>query len=1355
MRLHSTRSAPIFRMVLTVEMLMLFSLSVELGAQARDIPFSRLSTEHGLPQATVNCVLQDPLGFIWLGTQDGLVRYDGHEMRIYKFDPTDSSSLPSSWILALAEDPSGDLWVGTQGGGIARWLRHSDAFERLDLGPGLGEGGRSSISVRSLTLDRRGNLWVGTFQNGLIQRTPQGLVTDFRSNPEGQDAPMGSLSDDRIRALLEDRDGNLWIGSLGGLDVVSAESLQAMHGDVSAKPVFESFRHSTSDPRSLPSDQVYALLEDQEGSLWIGTKAGLARRPSPSTQPAAGFDRFLHDPARADGLPGPWVTDLLVDGSERLWVATDHGLSLYRDGVFDTYRHDPEDPMSLPSDRVLDLFEDAGGVMWVGTQGGGVAKWHPRAWLFEHFRKGDGSGELSSNAVFAVSEDTDGRLYVGTLGAGVDVLDRESGEVTRFRHDPDVPTSLGGDRVTALFHDRRGDLWVGTLGRGLSRKRAGYRGFEVFRFQPGAADALGDDDISSILEDRYGFLWIATHGGGLARMDPQRQGFTSYRHDPERRSSLSNDHLNTLALGPDGSLWIGTFGGGLNRLDAGRKTFFHHRYNPANPTSLADDKVFALHVDSDGILWVGTAVGLSRLDPGSEPGRFRHYFERDGLPNSSVWGIQSDTRGRLWISTNRGLARFDPATETFRTFERMHGLQADEFNLGAHFASSTGELLFGGVNGLSLFDPLEVEAPIYVPPVVVTSFSKIGEAARFDRGFLDHREISLKSRDYFFTVELAVLDFLAPEKHRFSYQLEGLDKGWVELGNRRSVTFTNLDAGSYRLRLRGSNGEGVAGDEMVMGIRVAPPPWASGWAYGLYALVAVLGVSGFLRVQDRRVRRERQVAERERTINHELRKVDRIRDEFLANTSHELRTPLYGIGGLAEQLLDDPVVGASPGARAHLRTIVAGSRRLTSLVNDILDFSELRRGTLKLHPKSVDIHAAVDVVMALTRPLIGEKDLVLKNEVDPELPSVLADEDRVQQILHNLLGNAVKFTPAGCVKVTAERGRDQLEIRVSDTGIGISADHQEKIFEAFEQEDGSTRRRFGGTGLGLAVSRQLVELSGGTIHVYSAPGHGSTFTFTLPEAPKPADPADDRQAGSPLVSKGRYTMPPEEVWVALDSAEPARWDPLITSRSARILIVDDEPINRQVLSSHLSGAGFELTLCSSGTEALESFGNVGGPPFDLILLDLMMPGMSGYEVCREIRRQYGRDQLPVMLLTAKAQLSDRLAGFQEGANDYLIKPVAKRELIARVSAQLELLWVRRNLEEVVEQRSTMVDQLSKLLPICASCKKIRDDNGAWQHIEVYLQRQSGTKVTHGLCTGCAGQMLAEIKVSDQEARQDH
>ncbi len=1172
---------------------------VPLRAQTPAVRFEHLSVEAGLSHSAVLDIEQDRFGFLWLGARNGLNRYDGYRFRVFQHDPEDPTSLSAGIVFALVEDRQGELWIGTRNG-LNRFHRAEERFIRYPHDP---EDPRSLSSdyVLAIFEDHTGSLWVGTAE-GLNRRGPDGTFVRYLHDP----ADERSLSDSRILALAEDREGRLWVGSNGGLDLFDRRSATFRH-----------FRHDPADPRSLSDNRVRAIREDASGDLWVGTVRGLNRLDgAASGRETETFTRYRHGPVdlATEGI----LELVLDREGELWVGTLNAGLIRIPRGAGPPiqYRHDAADSWSLSGDRVLSIFEDQSGILWAGTYVG-LNKYHRRREQFAIYRREPGRAQsLTDSNISAILEDRSGVLWVGTWDKGLNRLDRERGTVVHYQPDGVVPPegdkwgnppegdkwgnppegdkwgesrSLPDDTVQALCEDRSGALWVATWG-GLARLDPARGTFTVYRHDPEDPSSLDSDAVVSVYQDRRGQIWAGTTRG-LSRFEPTSESFVRYRLggalDPGVKAILE-DHAGTL--------WLGSRSEGLFHLAAGAaassprrganatesprrganatesprrganatesRDLVNLRHDPDDDDSLSGNAINTLHEDRSGNLWIGTdGTGLDRLDRLPErPARqrFSHYREQDGLASNQVLGILEDDAGHLWLSTSRGLSRLDPRTGTFRNFGIEDGLQSNVFSYRSAFESPRGEMFFGGIHGFNAFFPDQIRTDPFVPPVALTDFRLFNESlpprrldpeSPLEHSILETSEIRLSHRHNVFSLEFAALHYASPQRNRYAYRLEGFDSGWTMTdGSRRLATYTNLDAGSYRFRVRGGNPDGVWNEEeATVRIVVAPPPWKSRWAYGLYTLAVSAVILGAVRSQKRKL-------ERERAISRRLRQVDQLKDEFLANTSHELRTPLNGITGLAESLIDGAAGEVPEAVKSNLSMIVHSGRRLSHLVGDILDFSKLRHKSLELDLRPVDLRPLVEVVLTLSRPLVGSKELELESSVTVDLPAVAADENRLQQILHNLVGNAVKFTVSGSVAVSAAVEGKRIVVTVADTGIGIPADEQERIFDAFEQADASIEREYGGAGLGLAVTRQLVELHGGEIRVESNPGEGSVFSFALPIAE--AAPETD----GPKVAASR---PPALVAPVPVAAEAPAARPAATTEApagaARILVVDDDP----------------------------------------------------------------------------------------------------------------------------------------------------------------------------------------------------
>ncbi len=1081
------------RHVLLLCGLALLGLLPGLAQAASPMVFRHLAAEDGLSQNTVNAVAQDRQGFIWVATEGGLSRYDGYEVRRYAQRRNDPQSLPGNFVWDLRAGRDGELWLAIKDGGVARLDPATGRFTSFRHDPAKPDS-LSSNTARSVLVDRQGTVWVATIDGGLNALDPRtGRVRRFRHDPARAD----SLSSDRVSALAEDSSGAIWVGTPAGLNrwIPGADR-------------FERYTHDPRNPASLPSDRVKTLHVDRSGMLWVGTlDRGLARRDG------EGFASFLPAEADASALASGDVAAIHEDRAGRLWVGTAAGLHLMDrgSGRFTRFLHEAGDPASLRDDNVLAIFEDRGGLLWVGTRAGGVSRWNPRSWALGHVR----NDVFGGHQPFSIAEADDGRLWVGTLGGGLFRFDPRTGAAlpaaSVFGRSPsDDP------RVMALLRDRSGALWVGTMAGGLVRvgPDGAMRRFGKSDGSPGAANL---EKIMSLHQLRDGRILVGTFGDGIAVIDPVTMRASRLAGAAQPSSPLDRAFVTALAQGEDGTIWAGTDGRGLHAFTVDGRSLGTWSHDPGRPDGLASSTVFALHVDGNGGLWVGTSGGgIDRVE-GSvrEPGsiRFVNYSTADGLSGNSVYGIRPDRDGGLWLSTDRGLTRIETRSRSIKVFHREHGLQGEDFNFGAHLALADGRIAFAGAGGLNLFDPRDVlQATPVGPATVLTRVEVLGQPAKLDAPLARLERLPLGYRDSVLTLEFAALDFTAPQKNSYTHRLVGFSDTWTPATAERRLTYTNLDAGSYVLEVRGANSDGVAGSDVFrLPIIVAPAPWASPMAYAFYVALLLLALWSWHARQQLKLRRaaelaarlEAQVQERTtelRASNAELARLTRAKSDFLARMSHEIRTPMNGIVGMG-QLLTRTRLDERQQRLATSLTSSASS--LMYILNDILDISKVEAGKLTLDLAPMDLATVLGEAADVLASQAHAKRLELSAAPSPDIDCLLmADSLRLRQVILNLLGNAIKFTASGEVAVTAdvlERNADRmtLAIAVRDTGIGMPPAVREKIFDPFEQADETTTTKFGGTGLGLSICRDLVTLMGGTITVDSEVGVGSTFTIRV------------------------------------------------------------------------------------------------------------------------------------------------------------------------------------------------------------------------------------------------------------------
>lgn len=792
------------------------------------LSFDRLGSDEGLPQSTVRAFVQDAVGFMWFGTQDGLVRYDGTRTQVFRPNPTDPTTISSGYITALETDPSGKVWVGTAEDGINLYDPGTEKFTRFVHDANNGAS-LSSEGVTDIHRDKKDRVWLAMSGGGLNQFLPGS--SSFKMFTA---APL----DVAIANIAEDGDGNLWLGTAGG-------ALIRFNPETAASKTFP-----------IGTVAVTAVRVDSKGFVWVGTEGDGVH----VIEPTKGSDvAYRHNPADVKSLSHDGVSAILEDRAGEIWIGTVNGLSRFdrTTRTFTRYNHDPVDPLSLSGPWVIALYEDRGGQVWVGLFVGGISKFDRLRLDFAHHRTG------GVTAVSFFEEKPGGPLWVGTYHGGLYRYDRAARKVTRYVSLGD-PNDLGSvdlksGWIAAIHRDVNGILWFSLIGQGLIAFDPASENFERFTLDPDDADSMPTDTVWGIWEDAQANLWLATWGAGLLKFDPDARADRFTPYTVEDKKGISSNFLYGLYPDPAAKniLWLASAKGGLVRYDITSGTAKSFRNKPDDPASLSSDDVQSIYREpgANGVVWVGThGGGLNRLDPAT--GRSDRFLtSNSGIPNDIIYGILADDDGRLWLSTNGGgLVRFDPKTKKFDAFHARDGVQSDEFGQGAFMKSTTGELFFGGISGFNAFKPKDIATDTYVPTVVLTGFKSFNNPITLPKSISNLSELSLSYSDSF-EISFAALAFAAPRDNRFAYKLEGFDSKWIET-DRPYATYTRLDGGDYTLRVRAANRHGVWNETGVaLKLDVSRPPWKTWWAYTLYGLVVAAGIFGYRQYNRRKIER--------------------------------------------------------------------------------------------------------------------------------------------------------------------------------------------------------------------------------------------------------------------------------------------------------------------------------------------------------------------------------------------------------------------------------------------------------------------------------------------------------------------
>jgi two-component system sensor histidine kinase ChiS len=1032
-------------------------LSSKSFGQPAGFKFDQIGLEQGLSQSTVNAIVQDAQGFMWFGTQEGLNRWDGYSMQVYKNDPTDSQSISDNTVWALLSDRNGDLWIGTELGGLNRYSHLENRFHANRI---RGDDDSSLIENCAVSLfeDAGGNLWIGTRNHGacLFDRSTVGF---HRVLHDRRDTKSGGAD---VWRICEDRDRRCWVGTRQGLYFTTTSRT-----NIKTEPYqWTRVEHDATRPHSLSSSDVRTVYCDRAGVVWVGTWGGGLNRLVSADADAGemSFERFRHDAKDPASIPGDYVASVYEDSKGWLWIGTyDGGLAVYnrQTNAFERYL----------TESVLTVYEDRSGILWVGTVANGVKSFDRRKNRFIHyFDDPNNPNDLNGNNVFSILEDRDGELWIGTWGDGLNRYNRQRTSVTNYRHDPRNEGTIGSNRIFSLAESSDGSIWVAALGGGLSRFQKSSGRFVRYRHDSANPQSIHSDDVSMVYYDRSAdVLWIGYVAGGVSSYHLTRKRFTHYLPDEQHPNGMARGVVSALYSSPRNGLWIGTSTAGLTRV-RGQSI---HRYDLATDATggaadlrrggdgLNNRTVLCIHEGPDGIIWIGTnGGGLNRLDPVTD--LFTYYTTQDGLPNNTVYGILPDRSGKLWMSTNKGLSRFDPKTGQFRNYDRANGLQSNEFNWGAYLASSSGELFFGGVNGFNAFYPEQIEDNEYVPPVYLTVFKVFSEPIALPNPIPNDARIELSYAQNFISFEFVALNYTAPQENQYAYTLDGFDKDWHNVSaQQRYASYTNLDPGEYILRVKASNNDGIWNEEgTAVRIVVSPLFWMTWWFRALAgtSLVAI----GFL-LYRYRVR--------------QLLSMERMRLQIATDLHDDIGTTLTGIA-LYSDLAKQELRSNAFKVTERLDRIAELSRSLLDQMSDIVWF---------IKPEDDSLQNVLLRMSDVAANLFHARGIEHRTTIHGEIGAVnLTMEQRRNLLLiyKEIINNILKHSQATRVQIDVRLNGD----RSGSKGVSFSIIDNGCGFDMGQAKGGH----------GLTNIRSRSARIGAVVSIESSPGRGTRVELSAP-----------------------------------------------------------------------------------------------------------------------------------------------------------------------------------------------------------------------------------------------------------------
>lgn len=1205
-------------------------LSLQAQKQTR---YERLSTASGLSQSSVYKIIQDKQGFLWFATGDGLNRYDGHNFKIYRNDPSDPTTLSGSEIFTVAQDDEGNLWVGTRNSGLNKIELATGKITRITKGPGGQD--LSNSNIPSILNIGKGRMGVAVLGVGY-------LVYDIRTNQviSAESEWKNTIVKEVVR-LFKHSSGTVWMGTRTGYLVSQLNAHSFIPYQFGAN-----------------NNRVRALFETKNGDILVGTDGRGIYRFTPKTQQFKVVFYQASDPLSRQNI----VTSIAKDALQNLWIGTDNGVYKLNGEDFKSYTNIPSNPdpeLGLSSNSVMSLFTDANQNTWVGTWEAGlnISFFQKPRFAVLRYKPNTLQG-LLSNKVSTLLADGDQGVWVGS-NVGLSYFNHKSGQVTHYLQSASSNKLNSTETYDVNFIHPSGDggVWVGLWGKGINLFTK-ERQLKDYPFKPGVREAN-----FNTLENFNSEFLLGTQGMGVVAFNPMTKQYRVPFAELGKKNFL-NKSIAAIRVLNGKEIWVGTVGFGLYVFDVSNRKLRHY-VKSAEIGALSYNHVNKIYQDRQKRIWVMTQGGGLNQYLGAGKG-FKVFTVNNGLGSNSLRGMVEDAKGDMWFSTNGGISKMDGKTLKFVNFEEADGLQGKEFMTNAVAKNSQNWLFFGGVNGLNYMKSDSLRMRLDVPPVYFTKlkiFNKEVEAGEDNSplrvDILSTKHLVLQPNQSVFSLDFVALEYQRPKNNRYAYYLEGFENEWNLVGTQRTVTYTNLSPGDYIFKVKASNSDGIWAEKPYeLKITVLPPWYRTWWAYVLYVVLLAAVIYAFIR--EVQVREAFRTDLRLKEIEKErIQELEQVKTHFFTNISHELRTPLTLITSpLEKYFLSNASLNKDQ--KTKINSIYQNAQKLLRLINQLLDLSKIESGNVQPVVEKHDLVRQLHSIKQSFDAYAQQKQIKLKWDAPVESLFVYYDADIIEKCVTNLLSNAFKFTPEdGIIGIRLELHKvykgasesiNRVSIHVSDTGKGISAEHRQHIFDRFYQIPEKVDRV--GTGVGLSLCKELIEVHRGSIEVQSDLGAGSDFKIQLPVTLEAFDPGWVK-SGSKEVKELQSQL--------VDSAQ------VIQQEKQILLIVEDHAEMRAFIREIFEGT-FQVIEADRGETGLEMA--LTYLP-DVVITDWMMPGMSGVNLCKQIRKNAKTSHIPVVILTSKSSQESQIEGMQSGADDFISKPFHADILELRVAKLLE------------------------------------------------------------------------------------
>lgn len=1223
-----------------------FASAISAVAQNSNYNFSKVDIDNGLSHNQVFSIYRDSSGFVWFGTGSGLNRFDGNNCKVFINNPEDPTSLKENYVIDIFPLPGGELWIGSR----------TDASIYDPLTEKFSPDFRSYLKKLNLpqsriiysVKDQSGNYWFLFEKEGLYKYSPASQKSSHFSAADSE------LKGSVITYFSEDMQGNLWvIFSNGYLMLIDSKTLKPLKEVSYLKKLFK-------------SQYTLRLFTDKQNGLWVYVHADPkgVYYFNPSTSALSHFSTKDATHRLNDDM----IMGIIQDKAGAIWIGTDHGginvvnESNHSDIVYLTNKE--SDKNTLGYNSVEKLYHDEKGLIWVGTGKKGVSYLNQNIVQFGLYRHEAGNkNSVPDNDINYFAEDRKGNIWIGTNGAGLIYFDLVNNRFTRYLNDPSNSNSLSNNIIVSLCVDHEDKLWIGTYHGGMDVFDG--KTFTHYRHDSSDPSSIGDNRIWHILEDRNHEMWIGTLAAGLHRFDRKTKKFTRYYFENDIPKPLHSNYIPVIREDRQGNLWVGTSDGvEVFNNDRTRITYYKHT---ESPTSLSHQNVQDITIDKRDLVWVGTRNGLDVWN--NKTKNFKRFGISDGLPDNNISNIAEDKKGNLWITTTKGISQLiiDDNKENIsfrvRKFTESNNVQGKVFNESSAMVSSRGLIFFGGSTGFNIIDPEKIPVSKSTPSLAFTNIDifdndiNAGESVNRDvilrKAVPFANELTLSYNENIFSIEFSALDFSG--NNQYAYKLDGFNKNWMFTNNsNRKVTYTNLDPGTYFFKLKATNSDGVWGPEKTLKIIINPPFWKTPVAFFIY-LLCIAGILYLARRYTLEKARMRFEVRQQRKERERIQAMDAVKTKFFTNVSHEFRTPLSLVLTPLDRIIR---FTSDPDHKKQLQLVQRNAKRLLNLVNQLLDFRKMEVQEFKFQPTEGDIIKFTREISYSFSDVSEMKDIRLSFTANLDSFITYFDKDKLEKILFKLLSNAFKYTPSkGSVEVQIEYLHENPEeelinIIVKDSGIGISADKHDSIFERFFQNDVTANISNPGTGIGLSITKEFVRLHNGKIIVNSEQNKGTSFTVSLPVRNVANYNTSDQRIRPELITSLRDEHPGS---ARMAKAQIKKIKPLI-------LLVEDNDDFRFYLKDNLIQE-FNVVEAGNGQEALDKL--IELKP-DLIVSDVMMPYMDGIELSRRLKLSASLSGIPIILLTAIIDEDLQSECYKLGVNEYMTKPFTYEVLAARI-----------------------------------------------------------------------------------------